>query len=49
MMDIIRCYLLLIAIRLLLDLVISLGIICKGTWFFLRDTLILFDAFLAPI
>ena len=49
MLDIIRCCGLVIAIRLLLDLVISLGIICWCTRFFLRGTLILFDTFLAPI
>jgi len=49
MMDIIRCCRLLIAIRLLLDLVINLRIVCRGTWFVLRDPLILFDAFLASI
>ena len=49
MMDIIRCCRLLIAIRLLLDLVINLRIICRCTWFVLRDPLILFDTFLASI
>lgn len=49
MTDIIRCCRLLIAIRLLLDLVINLGIICRCTWLALRDSLILFDAFLASI
>jgi len=49
MTDIIRCWLLLVAIRLLLDLVINLRIICRCTSFVLRDSLILFDAFLASI